>query len=193
MEKFSDIFEENSEFPVREKCERFFLKTSKHNNGKENKNEDEDEDDEEAEFNQINISTYEKLIPDDAFHGDMIVIGEKTLRSLNVYFVNTIVVEDKCSSSKFKLIRKLVQKDPTGSGCCCVPNEVACRLKDPIKFYENAFNFDTYDEVDFSGIEIDTKSHQDIIEKFTNGKPVHTSRKCFYFLQFNEWDSSSGK
>ena len=186
MEKFSELFEEGSEFPVREKCERFFLKANK-------REENGGDEGEEEELNQINISNYEKLLPDEAFHGDMIAIGEKNLRSLNVFFVNSIVVEDKCSSSKFKLIRKLVQKDPTGSGCCCVPNEVSTRIKDPIKFYENAFNFETYDEVDFSGIEIDTKSHQELIQKFTNGKSVHPSRKCFYFLSFNEWDSSSGE
>jgi hypothetical protein len=201
MEKFSEFIEENSEIPVREKCERFYLKSIKHkveeeqDKEKENaKKEDEEEEEEEIDLNiASNLASYEKILPDEALHGDMVIIGPKCLRSLNVFFVNCIIVEDKCSMSKFRLIRKLIQKDSSGSGCTCVPIEVTSRISNPIRFYENAFNFENYDEVDFSGIELDTREHRAVIEKFTNGKVIHSSRKCFYFLSFNEWDSSSGK
>ena len=194
MEKFSDVFEENSEFLVREKCERFHLKSIKQNEEKNKDHEDKDEDEEEIDTNILsNLASYEKILPERTMHGDMVIIGPKMLRSLNVFFVNCIEVEDKCSTSKVRLIRKLIQKDPSGSGCTCVPVEVTARINNPIKFYENAFNFENYDEVDFTGIEIDTKEHRAVIEKFTNGRTVHSTRKCVYFLSFNEWDSSSGK
>lgn len=195
MTKFSEIFEENTEFPVREKCQRFYLKTIKQNEENTQEKEDETEEDgEEIDTNiPANLASYEKILSDEAMHGDMIIIGPKMLRSLNVFFVNCIIVEDKCSVSKFRLIRKLIQKDSSGSGCTCVPVEVTARISNPMKFYENAFNFENYDEVDFAGIEIDTKEHRAVIEKFTDGKTVHSTRKCFYFLSFNEWDSSSGK
>lgn len=143
------------------------------------------------------LEFYEQHIPDEAMHGDMITTPEKNLRSMEVYFVNCDLVENKSNdlkskNNKYKLVRHLCQEDLGGSGFCCVPICVTRKMKDPIRFYENAFTFDNYDEIDFSGIEIDTAAHQELIQKYTNGKPVHPSRKCFYFFEFNEWDSRSG-
>lgn len=152
------------------------------------------------EFDGDILEFYEKHMPDEAMHGDIITTPEKNLRSMEVYFVNCDLVESDCidetslkSKNKFKFERHLCQEDLGGSGFCCVPIVVTRKMPDPIKFYENAFTFDCYDEIDFSGIEIDTVIHQDLIQRHTGGKPVHPDRKCFYFFEFNEWDSKSGK
>ena len=136
---------------------------------------------------------------DEAMHGDIITTPEKNLRSMEVYFVNVDLIlntnaeNNLKSKNKFKLERHLCQEDLDGSGFCCVPLVVTRKIKDPVKFYENAFTFDNYDEIDFSGIEIDTIIHQELIQRYTGGKFVHQNRKCFYFLNKNEWDSKSGK
>lgn len=140
-------------------------------------------------------------IPMEASHGDMVVLGEKEMcaRSKNVYFVVDSFDDDdgyedeENEHSTQQSRRKLVQKERADSdGRCCVPLEVSIRIADPIRFYENAFTFDCYDEVDFEGIEIDTCVHQEIIQRFTANRPVHSSRQCFYFFSRNEWDSSAG-
>jgi hypothetical protein len=156
--------------PIRDKCRHYFLNSLSG-----------DED-----FSSRDLKAYERLLPGDASHGDMIIIGEKSLRSLNVYFLSYEL-------NNQNLTRKLVQKDLSGSGYSCVPIEVTKMLQDPLKFYDNAFHFGDYDEIDFSGIEIDTQVHQNLIKQFTNGKAVSSNRKCFYFLSYNEWDSSRGK
>ena len=74
-----------------------------------------------------------------------------------------------------------------------MPLEVTRRILDPVEFYDGAFTFDNYDEIDFEGIEIDTRLHQGVIKRFTGGRPVDTARLCFYFLSRNEWDSTGGK
>ena len=139
-------------------------------------------------------------IPMEASHGDMVVLGEKEMcaRSKNVYFVvdsfdDDDGYEDDENEQSSQSRRRLVQKERADSGGrCCVPLEVSIRIADPIRFYENAFTFDCYDEVDFEGIEIDTCAHQEIIQRFTANRPVHSSRQCFYFFSRNEWDSSAG-
>ena len=160
---------------IKEKCSRYFINNIE-------------------EFCLSEVDSYEKNVPIEATLGDMVIFGEKTLRSMNVFFINCVPVDNKSNDieESDKMVRKLVQKDPTGSGNCCVPLEVTSKIKNPIKFYENAFNFDSYDEVDFSGIEIDTEVHQDVIKTFTGGKEVAKNRKCMYFFSYNEWDSSSG-
>ena len=139
-------------------------------------------------LNQENLAIYESYLPLEVTHGDIVIIGEKTLRSLNIYFVNVIYT----GKDKQYYKRELIQNDPSESGYCCVPLQVTRHLSDPLKFYEDAFNFNNYDEVDFSGIEIDTRVHESIIKKFTGGKRVAYNRKCFYFLSNNDWDSTSG-
>lgn len=134
----------------------------------------------EGEQQVPGVDLLEKHIPIQGSHGDMVIIGEKALRSLNVYFINVIIEEDENECKK--VVRKLVQTDNTGSGYCCVPLEVTRKIDDPLKFYENSFTFDEYDEIDFSGIEIDTVEHQHVIKRFTNGKEVAPNRKCFYFF-----------
>jgi hypothetical protein len=137
------------------------------------------------------VHSFSHLIPSEANHGDLVVIGEKNMRSKNVYFVNCIVSKSD-NSSKPMVSKTLARKDTGASGYGCVPIDVTCRIKNPLVFYENAFTFDNYDEIDFSGIEIDTEFHQEVIQKFTNGKPVDWERKCFYFFSFNEWNTSGG-
>ena len=145
-------------------------------------------DPEEIDKNLIEF--YESNLPEECMHGDIVTGAEKTLRSMEVYFVNC--VWETCDEAKRRLKRRLVQKDLSGSGYCCVPIEVTQKIKDPLRFYENAFTFSNYDEIDFSGIQIDTKIHQNVIRQFTGGKQVHFSRKCFYFFSYNEWDSTNG-
>lgn len=139
-------------------------------------------------------------VPDEAAHGDMVIVGEKKVsgRSRNVFFVCESSCEEE-STCRGRNEPSLVQKEraaapesPTGDGRCCVPLEVTVRLPDPVEFYEGAFTFDAYDEIDFEGIEIDTRVHQHVIRRFTGGRPVDVSRVCFYFLSRNEWDSSGG-
>lgn len=148
---------------------------------------------------EYSVDFYVEHIPDEATHGDIIVIGEKSLRSRNVYFVNcqmTGVDGDDDGGKNIKAKKTLVQKESSvcsKSGRCCVPIEISGKIKDPLKFYENAFTFNKYDEIDFEGIEIDTEFHRDLIKQFTNGKEVDFGRKCFYFFSFNDWDLSSGK
>lgn len=143
---------------------------------------------------------YEMYIPDEATHGDVIVTPQKYLRSMEVYFVNCVLIEldeqtkrEKNHEYNYKLVRRLCQEDLGGSGYCCVPKEITNKLQDPIRFYENSLTFDNYDEIDFAGIDIDTQVHQDLIRTFTGGKPVDFSRKCFWFFEYNEWDSCSGR
>ena len=137
------------------------------------------------------LEFYQELVPAEAKHGDIITTSVKNLRSMEVYFVNCFIIELE-ANKRFKLVKQLLQEDPSGSGYCCVPLEIAKKIADPVKFYENAFTFDNYDEVDFSGIEIDTELHQDVIKRFTGGKLVSPNRKCFYFFSNNEWDSTCG-
>lgn len=141
------------------------------------------------ELSGKNLSVYETYLPKQVAHGDIIIIGEKKLRSLNIFFVN-VIFTSSIDRKYFK--RELVQSDPSQSGYCCVPLDVSKRLRDPLKYYQDAFNFNNYDEIDFSGIEIDPKVHEPLIKKFTNGKRVAYNRKLFYFLSNNDWDSSSG-
>jgi hypothetical protein len=148
-------------------------------------------------FSSDILEFYEQYIPNEAMHGDIITTPEKHLRSMEVYFVNCVIVEldekrKKELKKNYMMEKKLCQEDLTGSGYCCVPLKVSKKIKDPIKFYENSFTFENYDEIDFSGIEIDTEIHQDVIKKFTGGKPVDFTRKCFYFFSNNEWDSTNG-
>jgi hypothetical protein len=180
IENDLDRTEYLTKIPIREKCQHFAIYAKVDWN----------------EFSGDILEFYEQHIPDDAMHGDIITTPEKNLRSMEVYFVNVNLIEELVAVdskiSNFKLERRLCQEDLGGSGFCCVPIEVTRKIKDPIKFYENAFTFDNYDEIDFSGIEIDTVLHQDLIKRYTGGKSVHTSRKCFYFFEFNEWDSKAG-
>lgn len=147
----------------------------------------------------MDINSYESRIPNSSKHGDIVTTPEKYSRSLEVYFVNCILEElnDETKSElsadyKYRLRRRLCQEDQSGSGYCCVPKEITRKLKDPIKFYENAFNFDNYKEKDFSGIDIDTVEHQNMIKTFTGGRAVGNDKQCFYFLENNEWDSTKG-
>ena len=151
-------------------------------------------------FNADILNFYEMYIPDEAMHGDVIVTPQKNFRSMEVYFVNCALVEldeqsrrEKNYEYNYKLVRRLCQEDLSGSGYCCVPKEITNTLQDPIKFYENSLTFDNYDEIDFAGIDVDTRIHQDLIRTFTGGRPVDFSRKCFWFFEYNEWDSTSGR
>ena len=166
--------EETCPVPVRDKCIHFKINA--------------EIDVENYEGNLVEF--YESNLSEDCMHGDIVTGAKKFLRSLEVYFVNSVWETNEDGKNKLK--RHLVQKDLSSSGYCCVPIEVTIKIKDPVTFYENAFKFDDYDEIDFSGIEIDTKYHQNIIRRFTGGKPVHFSRKCFYFLSYNEWDLNKG-
>lgn len=150
-------------------------------------------------FSSDILNFYEMYIPDDAKHGDIITTSEKYLRSMEVYFVNSILIEldektknENNGEYNYKLVRRLCQEDLGGSGYCCVPKAITNKLPDPIKFYENSFTFDNYDEIDFAGIDIDTGVHQELIKGYTGGKPVDLSRKCFWLFSNNEWDSTSG-
>lgn len=147
----------------------------------------------------MDIKTYDNQIPSYTKHGDIVTTPEKYSRSLEVYFVNCKLEEldDKSKSElnadyKYRLIRTLCQEDQSGSGYCCVPKEITRKLKNPVKFYENAFSFENYKEKDFSGIDIDSVEHQDMIKQFTGGRTVRKDKLCFYFLENNEWDSSRG-
>lgn len=131
--------------------------------------------------NESRIHFYERQIPDQARHGDMLIGGAKDLRSMNVFYVN---VES--------MTKKLCQKDPSGSGYTCVPLEISKKIPDPIKFYENSFSFNGYSEMDFLGIEIDTRAHQDFIKKATGGRNVNDNKQVFYFLDDNEWEAGKG-
>jgi len=128
----------------------------------------------------------------------MIKISEKCLRSLEIYFVNLTLIEldpsDPLNSGyKCKLIRELCQEDLTGSGYCSVPKSVTKKMKNPIKFYNNAFDYlENYNEIDFRGVNIDSEAHQDLLKEFTGGRSVSFDRECFYFLTENEWDSKKG-
>ena len=176
LKRIQSLNEECDELiPVREKCKHFTI--------------DVKVDTENFDGNLIEL--YEENLPEDCMHGDIVTGGEKCLRSMEVYFVDCVLLEPT-ESSKKSMKRCLIQRDPSGSGYCCVPIEVTRKIKDPLKFYENAFSFANYDEIDFSGIQIDTIVHQSVIQQFTGGKPVHPSRKCFYFFSYNEWDSTSG-
>ena len=73
-----------------------------------------------------------------------------------------------------------------------MPIEISKKLTDPIKFYDNAFSFDGYNEIDFLGIEIDPKAHQDLIKKATGGRIVSDKKQVFYFLDDNEWEAGKG-
>ncbi|CAF0947658.1 unnamed protein product [Brachionus calyciflorus] len=122
---------------------------------------------------------YSSFIPNDVKHGDMLVCGEKDLRSMNIFYYD--------SSTK-----KLVQKDPSGSGYTCVPLEITKSITNPIEFYQDAFKFNGYDEIDFLGIELDAQVHQDLVKEFTNGRQVSFDKTLFYFLTDNEWESEAG-
>ena len=169
---------------IREKCQHYSIK-AKVNWDK---------------FSSDILEFYQQYIPDDAKHGDIITTSDKYLRSMEVYFVNSSLVEldDEAKQQNnneynYKLVRTLCQEDLSGEGYCCVPKQVTIKMVDPIIFYENSFTFDNYDEIDFSGIDLDTEVHQELIQTFTNGRPVDLSRKCFWLFANNEWDSSSGK
>lgn len=123
---------------------------------------------------------YSQFIPNEARHGDMVVCGEKDLRSMNIFYLN----EEK---------KKLVQKDPTGSGYTCVPLEITKKILDPIEFYKTAFEFDDYQEIDFYGIEIDPTVHDCLIKNLTNGRSVANDKVIYYFFDENEWDQGRGK
>lgn len=182
----SNTFQFKNFVPIREKCHHYTIYAKVNWN----------------EFSGDILEFYEGHIPYDAMHGDIITTPEKNLRSMEVYFVNVDLAETLVnpneeknlkSKNKFKIERHLCQEDLGGSGFCCVPLIVTRKIADPIKFYENAFTFDNYDEIDFSGIEIDTVIHQELIQRYTGGKYVHPNRKCFYFFEFNEWDSKAGQ
>ena len=123
----------------------------------------------------------EKKIPKEAKHGDIIYV-KKFLKSLDVFFLDCIL-----DNNGHVVEKHLTQSDSYETGCCSVPIDVTCKIKDPISFYSGAFKFSDYNDDDFLGIEIDTVVHQDIIKRFTGGKPVAESRKCFYFHAFNQW------
>jgi hypothetical protein len=97
-------------------------------------------------LNEESLAQYESYLPAQVTHGDIVIIGEKKLRSLNIFFVNVVYTSD---GSYYK--RQLMQSDPSQSGYCCVPVEVSRKIRDPLRFFEDAFNFNNYDEVDFSG------------------------------------------
>jgi hypothetical protein len=143
------------------------------------------------------LRAYDKYIPKEAKHGDMIKTSTKYLRSLEVYFVNSTLIElDPTVNSgyKCKLIRELCQEDTTGSGYCSVPKVVTRKIKNPIKFYEGAFDFfEDYSEIDFTGIDIDTVAHQELLKEFTGGRSVSADKECFYFLSGTESDPTKGK
>ncbi|RNA40504.1 hypothetical protein BpHYR1_001649 [Brachionus plicatilis] len=120
-----------------------------------------------------------QFIPDEARHGDMLVCGEKDLRSMNIFFLN--------GES-----RNLVQKDPTGSGYTCVPLEITRKIPDPIEFYNGAFNFKNYEEIDFYGIEIDPLAHNNLIKSLTNGRSAAGHKILYYFFDENEWEQGRG-
>ncbi len=151
-------------------------------------------------FNGDILEFYEMYIPDDAMHGDIVTTSEKFLRSMEVYFVNAVLVElddaakkEKNYEYNYKLVRRLCQEDLDGSGYCCVPKVITSKMSEPIKFYENSFTFDNYDEIDFAGIDVDTEVHQELIKRYTGGRGVDFGRKCFWLFSNNEWDSSCGK
>lgn len=127
----------------------------------------------------------------EAKHGDIITTPHKYNRSLEVYFVNSVLIELE-DNKGFMVERHLCQEDPTDSGYCCVPKDVTKKIKNPLKFYENAFQFKDYTEKDFSGIDIDTDAHQELISSLSGGRKVASEKKCFYFLEYNQWDSSEG-
>ncbi len=151
-------------------------------------------------FNGDILEFYEMYIPDDAMHGDIVTTSEKFLRSMEVYFVNAVLVElddaakkEKNYEYNYKLVRRLCQEDLDGSGYCCVPKVITSKMSEPIKFYENSFTFDNYDEIDFAGIDVDTEVHQELIKRYTGGRGVDFGRKCFWLFSNNEWDSSCGE
>ena len=139
------------------------------------------------------LNFYDKFIPDGAKHGDMIIAGKKQLRSMEIYYVKSDIIEipeaDEMFTKgfRFKVVNRLCQEDESGSGYTNVPKEVTSRLKNPITFYENSFKFDDYAEIDFGGFKIDTEAHQDLIQTFTNGRPVSYDKECSFLLDGNEW------
>ena len=96
------------------------------------------------------------------------------------------------SSVNYRLVKRLIQEDQSGSGYCTVPKEVTKKLRNPIEFYEGSLTFGEYTEADFGGIGIDTEAHQDLIQKFSGGRQVALERQCFYFFENNEWEASKG-
>ena len=123
----------------------------------------------------------EKKIPNEAKHGDIIYV-KKFLKSLDVFFLDC--TED---SNGFLIEKRLTQTDSLQTGCCSVPIDVTRKIKDPVYFYCGAFNFSDYTDDDFLGIEIDATVHDELVKRFTGGKSVSKSHRCFYFHAPNEW------
>jgi hypothetical protein len=123
----------------------------------------------------------EKKIPKAAKHGD-IIYTQKFLKSLDVFFLDCIY-----DINGGLVEKRLTQTDFYETGCCSVPIDVTRKINDPIYFYEGAFKFSDYNDEDFIGIEIDTDLHQELIKRYTGGKTVHRTRKCFYFTTVSEW------
>ena len=149
--------------------------------------------------------SYARYLPEDACHGDLVVIGAKRLRSSNVYIVHKQPTSGADSAMRL-IYGQLSMPTTTASSTttttktaptsksnqCCVPLEVSMHMSDPLAFYADAFHFATYDDVDFLGIELDPLLHGErVVSRFTH-LPVAANRRLVYLLDNNEWDSRAG-